>query len=292
MPDPKAIEVRGQTITLHPQDCIKGMREHLCDESVDVVVTSPPYNLGTKYSKYDDTLPRQEYLEWTQSWLSEARRVLSVDGSLFLNVGGMPSDPWGPFEVIMAAREVFELQNVIHWIKSIHIPKEAVGKYGILNDDLTVGHYKPVNSPRFLNDCHEYVFHLTKAGAVPIDRLALGVPYQDKSNVTRWKSSGKDRHCRGNTWFIPYKTINSRDKDRPHPASYPAELAEMCIKLHGVDKCKLVLDPFMGIGNTAIACARHGVGCIGFEIDEGYLAEAARRIKGEGDTPVQAPADP
>lgn len=259
------------------------MREHLTDGGVDVIVTSPPYNLGIKYSKYDDTMPREQYLDWTRAWLQEASRVLSDEGSLFLNVGGMPSDPWGPFEVVMAARRVFELQNVIHWIKSIHIPKEAVGKhYGILKDDLTVGHYKPVNSPRFLNDCHEYVFHLTKSGNVKIDRLALGVPYQDKSNVTRWKSAGKDRHCRGNTWFIPYKTIQSRDKERPHPASFPAELADMCMCLHRLDECKLVLDPFMGIGNTAVASVRNGTDCVGFEIDEGYLAEAVRRLEEEG----------
>ena len=277
----KVIQLGDRTYSFHNQDCVEGMREHLADGAVDGIVTSPPYNLGIKYAKYDDSIPRKEYLEWTRTWLREARRVLSDEGSLFLNVGGMPSDPWGPFEIVMAARDIFELQNVIHWIKSIHVPKEAVGKYGILNDDLTVGHYKPINSPRFLNDCHEYVFHLTESGDAPIDRLALGVPYQDKSNVARWKSAGKDRHCRGNTWFVPYKTIMSRDKERPHPASYPAELADMCIRLRGVEGCRLVLDPFMGIGNTAVACARLGVDCVGFEIDEAYVAEAARRVEGE-----------
>ncbi len=287
MPEPVVVQAAGAECRLHNQDCVQGMAG-MPAGTVSVIVTSPPYNLGIKYAKYDDTLPRDKYLDWTEAWLKEARRVLADDGSLFLNVAGMPSDPWGPFDVLMRARELFQLQNVIHWVKSIHIPKEAVGKhYGILNDDLTVGHYKPVNSPRFLNDCHEYVFHLTKSGDVAIDRLALGVPYQDKSNVKRWKSAGKDKHCRGNTWFIPYKTIQRRDKERPHPASYPIELAEMCIKLHGLDKCELVLDPFLGIGNTAVACARNEVNCVGFEIDEGYLAEAERRLREESTGALQ-----
>ena len=281
LPKPQPIQANAHTYTFYPEDCVEGMRKHLHDQAVDVVVTSPPYNLGVKYSKYDDSLPREEYLAWTHTWLKEAERVLSEHGSLFLNVAGMPTDPWGPFEVLFAARTVFKLQNVIHWVKSIHIPEQSVGKYGILRDDLTVGHYKPINGKRFLNDCHEYVFHLTKSGSVPLDRLALGVPYQDKSNVARWKSAGKDRHCRGNTWFVPYKTIKSRDKQRPHPASYPAELADMCIRLHGVDRCRLVLDPFLGIGNTAIACVWNKLDCVGFEIDEAYLDEACRRVRDE-----------
>ena len=276
------MQVKGCTCTLYHEDCVAGMGQHVPPEAVDVIVTSPPYNLGIKYSKYDDAVPREQYLAWSREWLEQAQRVLSEGGSLFLNLGGMPTDPWGPFEVLAQARDFFALQNVIHWIKSIHVPKESVGDYGLLHGDLTVGHYKPVNSPRFLNDCHEYVFHLTKSGHVPLDRLALGVPYQDKSNVTRWKAAGKDRHCRGNTWFVPYKTIRSRDKQRPHPASYPAELADMCIRLHGVERCRLVLDPFLGIGNTARAAVWNGKDCIGFDVDEAYLAEAAERLRDEG----------
>ena len=95
----------------------------------------------------------------------------------------------------------------------------------------TFGHFKPINSPRFLNDCHEYVFHFTKSGRVELNRLALGVPYQDKSNIARWRhTQGDDLRCRGNTWFVPYETIQRREKERPHPATFPVQLAEWCIK--------------------------------------------------------------
>ena len=68
-------------------------------QSIDVIVTSPPYNLGIGYSRYRDTLSAAEYLEWTGRWVSEAARVLRPDGSLFLNVGARPSDPWTPLDV-------------------------------------------------------------------------------------------------------------------------------------------------------------------------------------------------
>ena len=118
----------------------------------------------------------------------------------------------------------------------------------------TFGHFKPINSQRFLNDCHEYVFHFTKSGRVELNRLALGVPYQDKSNIARWSHTrGKDLRCRGNTWFVPYETIQSREKERPHPATFPVRLAEWCIKLHGASRVRTMLDPFLGIGNSAVA---------------------------------------
>ena len=142
------------------------------------------------------------------------------------------------------------------------------------------GHFKPISSPRYLNDCHEYVFHLTPEGKTPIDRLALGVPYADKSNIARWgHTRGKDRRCRGNTWFVPYETIQRRAKERPHPATFPVQLAEWCIKLHGITRIETMLDPFLGIGNSAVAAKRCGVNhFIGFEIDEEYLSEAKRRL--------------
>ena len=84
---------------------------------------------------------------------------------------------------------------------------------------------------------------------------------------------------RGDTWFIPYETIRSRVKQRPHPSIFPSKLPTMCIKLHGLNKTRLVLDPFMGIGDTAIACAELNVNYIGFEIDEEYVKIARKRIE-------------
>jgi len=256
---------------LYKEDCIEGMVKRLRLKSIDIVVTSPPYNIGIKYRKYDDRISRKDYLDWISRWSKQVICVLKDSGSLFLNVGSKPSDPTVPFEVLNTLQDNFKLQNVIHWIKSIYIEADSYGEKTIIN----VGHYKPINSRRFLNDCHEYVFHMTKKGDVKLDRLALGIPYKDKTNITRWKSAGSKFRCRGNCWFIPYKTIKNRDKDRPHPASFPKELAETCIKLHGIKNKKVtVLDPFMGIGNTGLACQTLNLKFIGFEIDPYYFEKA------------------
>ena len=260
-------------------DCFQGMREFFEDEEVDVIVTSPPYNLGIKYNKYDDTISRELYLEWMEDVAEECKRVLKDDGSFFLNIGYKSTDLWVAWEVAFRFRKHFALQNVIHWIKSIAIPKEDAGDYPNITGDIAVGHYKPINSNRFLNKCHEYIFHFTKHGKVDLDKLAIGVPYQDKSNIGRWKKAVRDLRDRGDTWFIPYETIWSRKKQRPHPSAFPPKLPMMCIELHGLEKTKLVLDPFMGIGNTAVACLRLGVDYIGFEIDELYAKIAEQHIK-------------
>jgi len=171
-------------IILYHGDCFMGMKKLIEPESVDVIVTSPPYNIGVQYGRYDDSIPRNAYLNWMRRWGTLVRSVLKPDGSLFINVGSKPSDPWVPFEVAGVLRDNLILQNVIHWIKSIYIENSSYEEELSLN----VGHFKPINSKRFLNDAHEYVFHFTKTGKVPLDRLAIGAPYKDGSNITRWKS--------------------------------------------------------------------------------------------------------
>ena len=261
-------------------DCVEGMRRLIKPGSVDVVVTSPPYNIGVRYGTYQDDLPREKYLEWIEEVGREISRVLAPNGSFFLNVGNKPSDPWIAFDVVSRLRGLFALQNTIHWIKAISVSKVDAGLKAGLAGDLSVGHYKPINSRRYLNDAHEFVFHLTHQGDAALDRLAVGVPYQDKSNIARWdKTGGRDLRCRGNTWFVPYETIQRRDKERPHPATFPVKLAEMCLKVAGAKKGTVVLDPFLGLGSTAVASARLGADCIGFEVDRQYLEHAAERLR-------------
>ncbi len=278
---------------LRRQDCIKGM-SRLADESVDLIVTSPPYNLGIRYGKFSDTQDRKSYLNWCGEWAEQIQGILKPSGSFFLNIGSAPSNPMLPHEIVMMLRDLFALQNTIHWIKSITIDEFCshrplagqtraalqTGHTLVATNARSYGHFKPISSKRFLNDCHEYIFHFTKTGRVELDRLAIGVPYQDKSNIARWSHTrGSDLRCRGNTWFVPYETIQNRKKELPHPATFPVQLAEWCIKLHGGSRVETMLDPFLGIGNSAVAAQRCGVKkFIGFEIDETYLAEAKRRL--------------
>lgn len=257
---------------LEVKDCVKAMRE-LNEKSVDIVVTSPPYNLGIKYSNYKDTKTRDEYLVWSLEWAREVRRVLKDKGSFFLNLGAAPSNPLIPFELVVELKKLFILQNTFHWIKSISIETKEQEK-------ISAGHFKPIHSHRYVNDCHEYVFHLTKGGDTSLDRLAIGVPYSDKSNIRRWShTEGRDLRCRGNNWFIPYKTILSRSKDRPHPATFPTELAVNCIKIHGCNSESVMLDPFVGIGHSALGAKQCQIGkFIGFDIDSEYVAVAREAL--------------
>ncbi len=274
LPRPHTTIRNGRTtLRFYLGDCVELMRA-LPAASVSAIVTSPPYNLGIRYRTYADALPRERYLEWTGEWVASARRALDEQGSLFLNVGAKPTDPWTALDVAQAARPHLELQNTIHWVKSIAIDREAGG--GV---DLAVGHYKPINSERFINDCHEFIFHFTPTGRTPLDRTAIGVPYQDASNVTRWRAAAKNLRCRGNTWFIPYETIQSRDKDRPHPATFPPRIPEFCFRLHGVERVALAVDPFLGLGSSAVAAAQLGIEFIGVEIDAHYLEEAIARVR-------------
>lgn len=279
LPQPHKILKNGRsTLRFYRADCVDVLAR-LPAGSVDVVVTSPPYNLGIRYRTYDDTIPRHTYLEWTADWIARTAQVLASDGSLFLNVGAKPTDPWTALDVAQAARGHLHLQNTIHWIKSIAIEKSLAGARAGLEEDLAVGHYKPINSRRFLHDCHEFVFHFTPKGQTPLDRQAVGVKYQDQSNVGRWQTAASGVRCRGNTWFIPYETIQSRERDRPHPATFPPKLPEMCLRLHGRDRIGTVADPFMGLGSTAVACVDLGVDFIGIEMDEDYLEQAIARAE-------------
>lgn len=248
-------------------DCLELLRE-LPERSIDVVVTSPPYNLGIAYRTYDDRRPRHEYLAWLTSVGEQLARVMAPSASFFLNVGGTGSDPWVTMDVANAFRQTFVLQNHIVWVKSVSI-----------GDD-TVGHFKPISSRRYLNNNHEAVFHFTKAGDVAVDRLAVGVPYKDKSNIARWQHAKADRRCAGNTWFVPYETVRSKAQKFDHPAGFPVGLPERCIRLHGLDDAT-VLDPFLGAGTTLVAAQRMGCHGIGIELDDGYAAVAVARLKAE-----------
>lgn len=279
----------GRSVVLWKADALAALPRRV--RRADVVVTSPPYNRGVAYASYADSRPREEYLAWIGRLGAVVRGVLAPDGAFFLNVAPSPKDPWIAWDVAREVGRSLVLQNVLHWVKSIAIDRRAAGRSAGLTRDLALGHYKPLVSDRFVHGAHEYVFHFTRTGTVPIDRLAIGVPYQDKSNVGRWQRPAGDRRCRGNTWFLPYSTIRRRAVDRPHPATFPPELAEWCIRLHGVARAHRVVDPFVGIGSTAVAAVRLGVDCVGFDVDAGYLATAQRRVEAEIARP-RAPRSP
>ena len=295
-----------KTNIIHNQDCVTGMLA-LPKGSVDVVVTSPPYNLDIQYGTYKDDLPRDNYLKWLHDVFSAVKHCLKDDGHFFLNMGYSNIDPWVGMDVGNVARDLFVLQNNFTWVKSIYV------------DGKTSGHFKPINSERFANPTWEHLFHFTKDGKVKCHKLASGVTYEwdcntdnsgrirgrlikklgyadkrdfDKNatqeHIQKLDKLMKDKmakakprptmRCRGNSWYVPYDTISSREKERgSHPATFPIELVQQCIRFSGV-KNGVVVDPFMGSGSTAVGALRHGCKYIGFDIDVDYIQFAEHRI--------------
>ena len=232
--------------------------------SIDVVVTSPPYNIGLGYGAYDDRRDEAGYLDWMVAVCTAIRRVMQPGASFFLNISGTSKTPWLPFELIVRLRPLFVLQNHITWIKSVAIGTD------------TVGHFKPVAGKRFLHRAHEHVFHLTLSGDVKLNRMAIGVPYKDKSNIAR-RGHAADLRCRGNTWFIPYATVQRKSGKFDHPGTFPVDLPRWCIRLHGVADAT-VLDPFLGTGTTMVAAHLENVRGVGIDLDPAYLEIARRRL--------------
>src|SRR5215831_4331156 len=207
--------------------------------------------------------PRTELPDTIQTSYNTIIKSATLDGfgCVYTAVARTKANPKMPTIaiclIINQFKAGYELQNTIHWIKSISIDPEDIGRNNGLrdinnNEYISIGHFKPFNSDRYLSDLQEYIFHFTKNGNVKIDKFAdgVGVTYQDKSNIKRWERNTKrDRRDRGNVWPIPYPTIQ---KHRAHLAVFPVKLPQRCIELHGIEPNMLVYDPFMGIGNTAL----------------------------------------
>ena len=276
-------------------DCLEKLKD-IPDKSISVITTSPPYNIGLKYHKYEDKKPRDQYLEWIYDIFSELKRVLKDDGHVFLNMGYTNKDPWISMEVSMKLKDLFVLQNKIVWVKSVHIN-------GVLNKDTdemvdkTFGHFKNINSERYINVTNEDLYHFTKNDKVIINKKAVGVPFEYKCNLIDRKTKQhkidkktglpmEDKRCKGNTWFIPYKTITSKKSKGEHPAIFPEELVEHCIKISDI-KEGTILDPFIGSGTTVKVAkkmndmegSKYKLSGIGIDIDEKYINYCKERIK-------------
>jgi site-specific DNA-methyltransferase (adenine-specific) len=242
-------------------DCVTLIRERIADGSIDVVTTSPPYNQGVSYRSYDDERPESEYLAWMDEVFVELERVLTPNGSLFLIIGHSGRKPWTAMRVAEIAGRRFQLQNQIVWVKSITVEGESRG------------HFSPMKGDRFLNRAWEFVFHFTKTGKVPIDRLAAGVAYADLNNAGR---SGSSVRCGGDTWFIPYETVHGAEDRGEHPATFPPEVAERCLKLAGIKPNMKALDPFCGV-NGMVAARRLRINGVGIDVDPEYCEVARSR---------------
>ena len=120
---------------IHNIDCLEFMKG-IKDNSYDVVITSPPYNIGKNYNLYNDN--RSDYIEWQKQVFNEVCRVLKSNGHLFLNIASTKNDPFAPYKI--AEKLNWKLQNNIIWCKAIEI------------DGYVRGYSTPTSSKRYLQN--------------------------------------------------------------------------------------------------------------------------------------------
>ncbi len=227
-------------------------------ESVDLVVTSPPYNVDIKYNSHKDTLTYDQYLQFSKDWMTRCFEWLKPEGRLCLNIpldknkGGQQSV--GSDLTHIAKSEIgYKYHSTIIWNE------------GNISRRTAWGSFKSASAP--------YVI-------APVELIVI--LYKDswkKTGLSRVNDISKEDFM---AWTNGLWTFNGESAKRiGHPAPYPLELPRRCIQLFSfVDD--VVLDPFLGSGSTLVAAHFYKRKGIGIEIDEGYCKIALKRIQMEG----------
>lgn len=234
----------------------------MLSKSVDIAITSPRYNFGKNYPGVCDKTSMEVYFHEMFLLGKGLLHVVKEDGVIFLIVGCRAANPLHDINIAQCFFNAgWTLQERIIWQKA---------------DEAGNGHFTPINSNIYLNNLWESIFLFSKKGEVELDRLAIGIPYKDQTNIKRWKR-GNTVHCRGDIWFIPYETIQNREKDRAgHEAIFPRELVVRCLRLIEKGRVGLtILDPCCGIGTVPYVAEEQGHIGIGIELSP-IIALAAR----------------
>ncbi len=237
-------------VTLHLGDCLEVMRS-MPDKSVDLCITSPPYNLGFDYNGQDDYLDLDKYYLWCSEWMAEIYRVLKDNGRFSLNHYLSCGTPTRRFAPLMKLNEI---------ASDIGFKHHGIGVW----DDITLakrtawGSWLSASAP-YVNSPYEGILILHK-GNWNIGKGNSDIEKEEFMEAT----SG--------VWKL------SPERNRTHPAPFPISLPLRCMRLLSFTDAT-ILDPFMGSGTTGVACVQTGRNFIGIEIDPTYFAIAERRIK-------------
>ncbi len=228
------------------------LRARIAPDSINLIVTSPPYNLQKPYGAHDDALEYREYLDFSEKWLAKALRLLKPDGRLCLNV---PLDTNK-----MGLRPVYaDLVGIAQKV-GFKYAFSIVWNEGNISRRTAWGSWKSPSAP--------YVI-------APVEMVA--VMFRES-----WKRiEGGTADISGDEfkdWTLGLWEFSGESKKKiGHPAPFPVELPLRCIKLFTY-KEDLVLDPFLGSGSTLVACALTGRRGIGVEIEPSYIEITKRRV--------------
>ncbi|MGH8014900.1 MAG: DNA-methyltransferase [Candidatus Zixiibacteriota bacterium] len=223
----------------------------LPDESVHLMVTSPPYNVG---KEYDEDYTLKDYLDFLNRVWKEVHRVLVPGGRACINIANLGRKPYIPLHsyVIKQMLDIgFLMRGELIWNKaSSASPSTAWGSW-----------LSPANPT--LRDIHEYILVFSKD------------TYSRPNEKQRRLSLTKDEfmECTRSVWT--FKAESARKVG--HPAPFPIELPLRLMKLYTYES-EIILDPFMGSGQTAIAALSSNRHYIGYDLDKQYVKLATKRI--------------
>ncbi len=225
--------------------------EELPDNSVHLMVTSPPYNVG---KTYDEDMTLDEYRAFMKRVMAEVYRVLVPGGRACVNVANLGRRPYLPLHAFLIEDMLdlgFLMRGEIIWDKaSSASPSTAWGSWC---------------SPRnpTLRDTHEYIMVLSK------QTFSRPEVEGRQATITRDEFLEYTK----SVWRFPAEQASKVG----HPAPFPVELPYRCIQLYTYSG-EVVLDPFMGSGTTAVAALKAGRNFVGYELEEDYIRIAQKRI--------------
>ncbi len=228
----------------------------LPDDSVHLMITSPPYNAR---KEYDEDLTLDEYLSMLEKVWREVYRVLVPGGRACINVANLGRKPYLPLHSFIIEQMLsigYLMRGEIIWDKAASAsPSTAWGSW--------LSASNPV-----LRDVHEYILVFCKDGfRRPKDERENTI---QKEDFLAWTKS---------VWA--FQAVQARQIG--HPAPFPVELPHRCIQLYTYQE-DVILDPFAGSGTTCVAAAQDGRHYVGFEINKDYCNLAERRLQEEVDT--------
>lgn len=227
--------------------------KHLLPNSIDLIITSPPYNLDINYGEHNDSTSYSEYLKFSDAWLKRCYDVTKVSGRLCLNI---PLDKNKNGQQSVGA-DITKIANKCGW--KYH--STIVWNEGNISRRTAWGSWLSASAP--------YVI-------APVELIV--VMYKGQ-----WKKVGGSRENDINKqefmdWTNGLWTFNGESKKRiGHPAPFPRELPKRCVKLFSF-LGDTVLDPFMGSGTTLIEAITNKRKAIGFDVDANYCGLAKHRI--------------
>ncbi len=261
------------TYKIRQKDAFRSV-SHMRESSVHLVVTSPPYNLGKSYERRTEL---DKYLQPYEKFIQHLHRVLTNEGSVCWQVGNYVADGNViPLDVVffpIFERAGFVLKNRIvwHFRHGLHANKRFSGRYE------TILWFSKSDSPTFnLDPVRVPSLYPGKRGFKGPRKGRLTGNPAGKNPSDVWADVVLDdwESC---FWDFPNVKSNHPEKT-VHPCQYPVELAERCV-LALSNEGDIVLDPFLGVGTTAIAAIRHNRNFVGYELDRTFVKEARSRVQ-------------